>query len=90
MHIDSLVEIQTSKTMKSVMKNKYYIGHIHLDTENAGYMHAFVVFFHSDISDNKIETIRKKLISEKKSHGEILDRPPIIKFYGKVKQLVIS
>ena len=90
MHIDSVYDIKESKTIKNVRSGKYFLGMKHLDTEGAGYLHALVLFFNSKLSDKRIETIRNKLISEKHRQGEILDRPPIIKFYGKVKQLVIS
>lgn len=90
MHIDSLREIKDSKAMKNVRECKHFLGMKHLDTENAGYFHVLVLFFNARLSDKRIETIRNKLIAEKKSQGEILDRPAIIKFYGTVKQLIIS
>jgi hypothetical protein len=90
MKIQTLMEIIESKSMKNVMSGKYFIGMTHLDTRNAGYFHALVIFFNSKLSDSRIETIRRKLINEHKNNGEILDKPKIIKFYGTVKQLIIS
>lgn len=90
MHINSYNDIVNSNIMKSVRKNKYYLGENHLNTEHVNYFHVLILFFHNELSDRRIETIRKKLIAQKTSHGESLDTPQIIKFYGKVKQLIIS
>lgn len=90
MHIKSFEEIVNSRAMNNARKNKYYINEKHLDTRDAGYFHVLILWFDAELSDKRIETIRKKLIEVNPKRGEILDRPPIIKFYGTVKQLILS
>ena len=90
MHRDTFNGIVNSPAMKNAMKNKHFIDWKHLDTRKVGYFHVLVLWFDGNLSDKRIETIRKKLISYNPTGGEFIDRPTIIKFYGTVKQLVLS
>ena len=90
MHKDTYDWIVTSPAMKNVLGNKSLIDWKHIHTQKGCYNHVLILWFNSKLSDRRIETIRKKLISYNQSRGEIIDRPAIIKFYGNVKQLVLS
>ncbi len=89
MHKDTYNGIAYSKAMTNLVRNKHFLSWNKLHTRKGQFNFVLILWFDSNISDRRIETIRKKLISYNNSPGEIIDKPEIIKFYN-CKQLVLS
>lgn len=92
MHIDSLLEIKNSTVMNNFKRTKNCIDIKHLSTHKRddGFGHVLIIWINTNMSDKKIDNLRKRLSCARNSTGEILDINDIIKFYGTVKQLVLS